>query len=185
MYSIYEAEKNGTPKADLILETVKVGELHACRFFFSICAEKFGQPAGTPGIEPSVLAIMKKLTALWGLHVLNTYGDQGFKEGYISPEQIKSIEKVYVEQCKALRSQVVGLTDAFGHPDFILKAPIGRYDGDIYQRKLYKQIPSLFQLLSLSLAYLETLLNAPKSTGIPSYHAKYIKPLTERQNPNQ
>lgn len=30
---------------------------------------------------------------------------------------------------------MVGLTDAFGLPDFVLKAPIARYDGDIYQSK--------------------------------------------------
>lgn len=36
----------------------------------------------------------------------------------------------------------------------------------------------------ISIAYLETLLAAPRSTGVAPYHAKYIKPLTERENPN-
>lgn len=34
-----------------------------------------------------------------------------------------------------MRKDVVGLTDGFGLPDFVLKAPIARYDGDIYQSK--------------------------------------------------
>jgi hypothetical protein len=34
-----------------------------------------------------------------------------------------------------LRKDVIGLTDAWGIPDFIHKAPIGRYDGDIYPGK--------------------------------------------------
>jgi acyl-CoA oxidase len=34
-----------------------------------------------------------------------------------------------------LRKDVIGLTDAWGIPDFIHKAPIGKYDGDIYPGK--------------------------------------------------
>jgi acyl-CoA oxidase len=34
-----------------------------------------------------------------------------------------------------LRTQVIGLTDAWAFPDFVLKAPIAKYDGDIYQSK--------------------------------------------------
>ncbi|KAI8641874.1 hypothetical protein BD408DRAFT_345331 [Parasitella parasitica] len=166
LFSIQSALKNGATQNDVLLDSVRVSELHCAAFLFNVCAEKYGQPVGAEGIEPSILAIMKKLTALWGLHVLHTYGDQGFKEGYFNPHQINSIEKTYFEHCKSLRYQVIGLTDAFGFPDFVLKAPIGKHDGDIYQ------------------PYLETLLAAPRSTGVPPYHAKYIKPLTERENQN-
>ncbi|CAJ0834537.1 1120_t:CDS:2, partial [Entrophospora sp. SA101] len=31
-----------------------------------------------------------------------------------------------------LREQVMPLVDAWGLPDFVIKAPSGRYDGDIY-----------------------------------------------------
>lgn len=34
-----------------------------------------------------------------------------------------------------MRYQVIGLTDGFGLPDFVLKAPIAKYDGNIYQGK--------------------------------------------------
>ncbi|CAJ0632954.1 10465_t:CDS:2 [Entrophospora sp. SA101] len=34
--------------------------------------------------------------------------------------------------CKQLREQVMPLVDAWGLPDFVIKAPSGRYDGDIY-----------------------------------------------------
>jgi acyl-CoA oxidase len=81
-----------------------------------------------------------------------------------------------------MRKDVVGLTDAFGLPDFVLKAPIARYDGDIYQSKL-EQFSISYQHLTKTLDfadYFETLLQAPGSVGVPPYHAKYIKPLTER-----
>ncbi|KAI8988537.1 acyl-CoA dehydrogenase/oxidase [Mycotypha africana] len=165
--SINIALKNGSKNNDMLLESVRVAELHCAAFMFSTSAEKFGRPLGTEGVEPSVLSIMKRLIALWGLHILHTYSDQGFKENYFTPEHVKSIEQAYIEQCRSLRKQVIGLTDAFGFPDFVLKAPIARYDGDIYQ------------------PYLETLLAAPRSTGVPPYHEKYIKPLTEQESPNK
>lgn len=39
-------------------------------------------------------------------------------------------------------------------------------------------------IILFCLAYIETLLAAPRSTGVAPYHAKYIKPLTEVENPN-
>lgn len=36
-----------------------------------------------------------------------------------------------------MRKEVIGLTDGFGLPDFVLKAPIAKYDGDIYQCKYF------------------------------------------------
>ncbi|KAI9258243.1 hypothetical protein BY458DRAFT_441011 [Sporodiniella umbellata] len=144
---------------DLLLECVRVAELHCAAYIFTICSDKFSQKKEESDVQP----IMRKLTGLWGLHVLSTYSDQGFKEGYLQPQQIKEIEHTYLQTCKSLRSQVIGLTDAFGFPDFILKAPIARYDGNIYQ------------------AYFDTVLTAPQSTGIPAYHEQYIKPITGRE----
>ncbi|ORZ08901.1 acyl-CoA dehydrogenase/oxidase [Absidia repens] len=161
--SINESLKKGASHNDLLLESVRVAELHCATYIFSVNVTKFGLPQAPAGIEKSVYAIMQRLTILWGLHALHTYSDQGFKEGFLTPQQIKDVEKLYLEINKSLRSQVIGLTDAWGFPDFVLKAPIAKYDGDIYQ------------------TYFETILTAPNSTGIPSYHERYIKPLTERE----
>ncbi|KAG1221090.1 hypothetical protein G6F35_006238 [Rhizopus arrhizus] len=155
LHSISMSIKKSTAE-DVLLECVRVAEMHCAVFMFSVGAEKYGHPIGTPNIEPSVLAIMKKLTALWGFHVLYTYSDQGFKEEYLTPDHIKSIEKSYIDICKSLRSQVIGLTDGFGMPDFVIKAPIAKYNGDIYE------------------TYFDTLLSAPKSTGVPPYHANSV-----------
>ncbi|CAO3618555.1 unnamed protein product [Cunninghamella echinulata] len=160
--SINERSKEGATHDDLLLEYVRVGELHCATYLFTVNIAKFGLPQPPADVEPSVYKIMQKMTILWGVHTLHTYGDEAFKEGFISPQQSKDIEQLYLELNKALRYQVVGLTDAFGFPDFILKAPIGKYDGDIYQ------------------PYFETILQAPKSVGVPDYHDKYIRPLTER-----
>ncbi|KAI8364351.1 acyl-CoA dehydrogenase/oxidase [Radiomyces spectabilis] len=165
--SIQQGLKSGLSTNDLLLESVRVAEMHCAVYMFTVSAEKYSQAATATTSDKSVLSIMHRLTTLWGLHVLHTFGDQGFKEGYLSPQQIKDIEKIYMEYNKGLRKQVIGLTDAWGFPDFVIKAPIAKYDGDIYE------------------TYFDTLLQAPNSTGVPSYHGRYIKPLTERVADNK
>ncbi|KAG0175299.1 fatty-acyl coenzyme A oxidase [Apophysomyces sp. BC1015] len=166
LYNIQKQLESGKTNEDVLLESVRVAEFHCAAFMFSVSVSKYIEsPEQT--IDSSILSIMKRITTLWGLHVLHTYSDQGFKEGFLSPDQVKAIEQIYLEHCKSLRKQVIGLTDAFGFPDFVLKAPIARYDGDIYQ------------------TYFETILQVPNSMGPTPYHNKYIKPLTERVTKKQ
>ncbi|KAI7885421.1 acyl-CoA oxidase [Lichtheimia hyalospora FSU 10163] len=152
--SIRLDEKNMSSN-DLLLESVRAAELHGATFLYSDAVTKYANNR-----NDDQLVILRRLTALWGFHTLITYSDQAFKENYLTASQLKSLERVYLEECKSLRKQVIGLTDAWGYPDFVLKAPIAKYDGNIYE------------------PYFDTLLMAPNSTGIPSYHEKYIKPLT-------
>lgn len=85
----------GASHDDLLLESVKVAELHCAAFLFSDNARSFASVSDS-FIDPSLATIMRKMTALWGLHVLCTFGDQGFMEGFISPKQMKDIEKEYL-----------------------------------------------------------------------------------------
>ncbi|KAI9033595.1 hypothetical protein CLU79DRAFT_724499 [Phycomyces nitens] len=158
--SIQKSLESGKSHGDLLLESVRVAEMHCAVFLFSTNAAAYHKSTADPTLDKSVLSILNRLTILWGIHTLYKYSDQGYREGFLNPEQIKDIETIYFDYCKSLRSQVIGLTDGFGYPDFIVKAPIGKYDGDIYQ------------------AYFDTLLQAPGSVQVPPYHEKYIKPLT-------
>ncbi|KAL0084990.1 hypothetical protein J3Q64DRAFT_1809703 [Phycomyces blakesleeanus] len=160
--SIQKNLESGMTHNDVLLESVRVAEMHCAVFLFSTNAAAYHKSTADPALDKGVLSIMNRLTVLWGLHILYKYSDQGFKEGFLSPEQIKDIEYIYFDYCKSLRSQVIGLTDGFGYPDFIIKAPIAKYDGDIYQ------------------AYFDSILQAPGSVDIPPYHEKYIKPLTNQ-----
>ncbi|KAI8064400.1 acyl-CoA dehydrogenase/oxidase [Gongronella butleri] len=164
--SINQKLKGGRSRNDLLLELTRVAELHCATYVLSCNIAKFGAAAPPEGMDFSVYAIMQQLTNLWGIHVLHTYGDQGFKEGFLTPQQIKDLETVYMDLNKSLRPQMIGLTDAFGHPDFVLKAPIAKYDGNIYE------------------SYFDTVITAPNSYGVPPYQNKYIKPLTERPGKN-
>lgn len=78
-----------------MLESVRVAELHCAAFLFSDNAKRFSSVADST-IDPSLIHIMRKMTALWGLHILRTYGDQGYMEGFFSPKQMKDVEKEYL-----------------------------------------------------------------------------------------
>ncbi|KAI9277060.1 acyl-CoA dehydrogenase/oxidase [Phascolomyces articulosus] len=164
--SIREAMAKDKTSNDLLTDSVRVAEMHCAVFLFSDAVSKYGAPHAPEGVDKSVYSIMRRLTILWGLHTLVRYADQGYKEGFLNPQHIKAVEEKYLETSKSLRKQAIGLTDAFNFPDFIIKAPIAKYDGNIYE------------------PYFETLLQAPNSVGKTPYHAKYIKPLTERVCPN-
>lgn len=145
---------NGKTLNDVLMDAVRAGEMHCAAFLYSDAVEKFGNAQPAPGVDPSVHSIMQRMTILWGMKALLRYSDQGFKENFLSAEQVKALEELFLEvrkhkgafmfvlintrqTCKGLRKQVIGLTDSFGFPDFVLKAPIAKYDGDIYQRKLH------------------------------------------------
>jgi len=66
-----------------------------------------------------------------------------------------------LQLCRDLRADAAGLVDAFNYPDFILKAPLGRYDGDIYR------------------AYFETITSVEGSQERPWYFDEVVKPMTQ------
>ncbi|KAF9112669.1 acyl-Coenzyme A oxidase [Mortierella sp. AM989] len=81
------------------------------------------------------------------------------EENYFDGSHAKHVRQVFIDQCQNLRRDAVPLMDAWEVPDFILKAPIGKYDGDIYP------------------AYFSTVNAAQKSFEPPAYWQKYAAPL--------
>lgn len=54
--------------------------------------------------------------------------------GFITSEQHESIRSHILRLCNALKDEYIGIIDALAPPDFILQAPFGQSDGDIYNR---------------------------------------------------
>ncbi|KAL6048645.1 fatty-acyl coenzyme A oxidase [Balamuthia mandrillaris] len=80
---------------------------------------------------------------------------------YLNAAQSKLVRQQLLERCRQVRTYVVGLVDAFNYPDWILKSPMGCYDGNIYEK------------------YFETLRKAPNGGGErPAYWEEFIAPLT-------
>lgn len=98
MNSINNELKAGSTHNDLLLDEARAAELHGAAYMFSDAVSKFGSLNHVdPGLDKDVAKIMHRLTALWGLHVLHTFSDQGYKEGVLSPAQIKATEKLYLK----------------------------------------------------------------------------------------
>ncbi|MEM7573671.1 MAG: acyl-CoA dehydrogenase [Bacteroidota bacterium] len=78
------------------------------------------QPAGP---EKEVLA---KVCSLYALHTIEGHRAWYLESNYISGNKSKAIRKAVDLLCQELRPEAGGLVDAFGIPDDLLGAPIGR-----------------------------------------------------------
>ncbi|RIA93753.1 hypothetical protein C1645_690450 [Glomus cerebriforme] len=138
---------------------IKLGELYSYRFTLS---EYIIGIKGYSTISQfkELVPILNKLGNLWAIHLIHDSLGLFLEEGYFNGEQAKMIKKCYLKLCKEIRKECIPLVDSWGFPDFILKAPLGKYDGDVYP------------------AFLNTIKAAPDCIGVPSYWEKYIKNLT-------
>ncbi|CAJ0637497.1 11919_t:CDS:2, partial [Entrophospora sp. SA101] len=140
---------------------VKLGEIYTHQYMMSEYIrglEIYSQSTTTE--YKNLLPILTDLGRLWFIHVIHDSLELYLEEGYFTREQVDLVRRAYLDLCKQLREQVIPLVDAWGLPDFIIKAPLGRYDGDIYT------------------AYFDVIRSAPNCIGVPKYWQDHIKPLT-------
>jgi len=112
--------------------------------------------------SPKIYQVSKLLCDLFVICRLER--DMGsFRDNdFINSEQATMVRNLMRELCAQIRPLAVPIVDSFNKPDFILDAPIARYDGDIYPN------------------YFDRVKRAPghSNNGVPSYFEKLIKPLT-------
>ncbi|GBB90106.1 hypothetical protein RclHR1_00170010 [Rhizophagus clarus] len=138
------------------VDLIKLGELYSYRYTLSEYIKGLKE-CSTNSEFKELIPILTKLGSLWAINLINDSLNLFLEEEYLNGEQVKIIKKFYLKLCKEIRKECIPLVDSWGFPDFILKAPLGKYDGDVYT------------------AYLETLKAAPNCIGIPSYWEKYVK----------
>lgn len=78
------------------MESVRVAEMHAAVFLYADALTKFDHWNASLKDQESA-NMLRRMTSLWGFHVLLTYSDQGFKEGYLTAEQVKGVEREYLQ----------------------------------------------------------------------------------------
>lgn len=143
-------------------ELVRLADVHAWRYFLILYQK---------GIEreknKSVYPMLKKLGQLMSTFALRKHLDLFLEEGYFNGDHAKEVRQLFLDQCKDLRKDAIPLIDAWAIPDFVLKAPIGKYDGNIYP------------------AYFATVNAAQKSYDAPEYWHKYAKPMLNAPRPGQ
>ncbi|KAG0245587.1 acyl-Coenzyme A oxidase [Mortierella sp. GBA43] len=136
-------------------ELVRLADVHAWRYTLVVYQR---------GIEAhkdkkSEYAMLVKIGQLMGTFVLKRYVEMFLEEGYFDGSHSQLIRQLFLDQCEDLRKEAVPLVDAWGLPDYIVKAPIGKYDGNIYP------------------AYFAAINAAQKSYEPPAYWHKYVAPM--------
>ena len=99
--------------------------------------------------------IFEKLGRVYMLHVIVKNLDIFLFDEVFTPAESETITTEFHKACMEMRANVLVLVDAWDIPDFVIKAPIARYDGNIYE------------------AYFEAVL---KSRDAVDYHESYPKP---------
>jgi acyl-CoA oxidase len=83
--------------------------------------------------DPQVRAILEKLGKIYLLHICVKYLDVFLLREVYTPSEAQQVQEQFQVACMSMRSNVLALVDAWDLPDFVIKAPIGRYDGNIYE----------------------------------------------------
>lgn len=144
-------------------ELVRLAEVHSWRYFLILYERGIERQREC---KPEIYRMLKKMGQLMGTFVLKRHMDLLLEEGFFNGQQAKMVRDLFLQLCKDLRPDAVPLVDAWMIPDYILKAPIGKYDGDIY------------------LAYFR-MVNASQLKGsydAPEYWHKYVEPLVNPQD---
>ncbi|KAF9168696.1 acyl-Coenzyme A oxidase [Actinomortierella ambigua] len=144
------------------VELVRLADVHAWRYFLILYQKGIEREKSKP-----VYPMLQKLGHLMATFAVRKHLDLFLEEGYLEGKHAQYIRQQFLDQCKDLRKDAVPLIDAWNIPDFILKAPIGKYDGNIYP------------------AYFSTVTAAQKSFDAPAYWHQYAAPLVNAPRPGE
>lgn len=128
---------------DHLLSIAHTAELHCYRHLLHLYV------TGVRDSPAELRATLQTMGSLYALHIVEGTLSLFLEEEYLSPKQARTVREVYIRVCKEVRQDVIPLTDAWGFPDFVLKAPIGRADGNIYAGTFAFSIHSYFYFIFL------------------------------------
>lgn len=85
---------------------------------------------GLTGIEATIL---NKLNIICGITSILKMNNMFIEFGFFERDHYLKLKQTLETLLKDIRQDIVPLVDAFDYPDWFLKAPLGSYDGDVYQ----------------------------------------------------
>jgi len=145
-------EATNNVRVDLVITAQAHSYLYILYCFMNVIEE-------IPGGEER--KILSKLCSLFALHRIEQFLRYFLEGEYMCGKQSRLISLQVRQLCAEIREVAVPLVDSFNFPDFVLRSPLGRKDGNIYK------------------AYIEKVKSAPENqTQITPYHEILIKPLT-------
>ncbi|KAJ1722285.1 fatty-acyl coenzyme A oxidase, partial [Coemansia erecta] len=158
----FEAGRAKGLSKDNAYEHSSASRLHAARMHtYTYLLHRFAaQVEQSPEALRPVLTL---LAQLFGAHSAVQHSGEFLQSGFYSGAQIEALKTFVNHACIEVRKDAVPLTDAFGYTDYVINSPLGRYDGDVYEK------------------YFELVTSLNPTKPIP-YFDSLIKPLLERTN---
>jgi acyl-CoA oxidase len=143
---------------DSSVELVECARLHCYKLMAQAFIEAYERIE-----EPNIRQILKQLCDLFVWHFLKLRIDVALVGNYITEGSQVHLIRVYIQElCESLREQAVPIVDAFNLSDFILRSPLGRYDGNVYTY------------------YLDRVKRAPHAQDRAPYWEEAIRPIISR-----
>lgn len=135
--------------------------LDASRCFFFFFASKAFAEAVEEAPAGELRSALERCAVLFGAKAIEQDLSLLLEFGFVSGKQARQVREHVMALCKEMRRDAVPYVDAFAIPDSVLKAPLGRYDGDVYN------------------AYFNTVKASREDICRPPYWAEHIAPLTQ------
>ncbi|MBS0629859.1 MAG: acyl-CoA dehydrogenase family protein [Verrucomicrobia bacterium] len=133
--SVHDLQKNSDPNEAWnacqlkVIQAAKAHHMH-------LLIESFTQENDLPTLT--------HMAELFALQHLQEFMSIFYENNYFPTTRGPLLREQILEKYRAIRPYVAPLVDAWDLPDFVLKSPLGRYDGDIYEN-YFKAVNSLPQ----------------------------------------
>jgi len=122
----------GAPWNNTNVDLIRVARSHCCLFLYQTFLHAVEDAASQGELSSSVISVLRKLTELHAVTLLEEEAATLLESGHITGTQASWLRVQKRALIRALRPDAVALVDGFGYNDFILNSAIGRKDGDVY-----------------------------------------------------
>ncbi|CUS24170.1 LAQU0S14e01794g1_1 [Lachancea quebecensis] len=162
-----------TKNADSISKPlIMISRFHAFHSMLQAYYDKLKSPGNSHVPDQESQAMLWSLFRLFSLYFIDKHSGEFLQFKVFTPDQIQTIvQPQLLALLPEVRKECIALTDAFKLPDAMLNAPIGYYDGDIYNNY-----------------YAEVLKNNPPEApgpGKPAYHEVLTTMLRRDYEPQE
>eukprot|EP01099_Mayorella_cantabrigiensis_P000673 TRINITY_DN1299_c0_g1_i1.p1 TRINITY_DN1299_c0_g1~~TRINITY_DN1299_c0_g1_i1.p1 ORF type:complete len:694 (+),score=191.78 TRINITY_DN1299_c0_g1_i1:87-2168(+) len=141
--SLKMTEQSGSGKQirqiwnDNLSELVQIALLHCSQYVLEsglLVVQQLSTsgPASSSTTQLSLSQVFKQLSLIFALEQLESSLGRVLQYRLLAPEQAGWAKEHLIDQCLAIRPMTATLIDAWNIPDYILRSPLGRYDGNIY-----------------------------------------------------